>query len=264
MMSQAEPRNSSGSGSDSFILVGVVTCFVLSGFAALLYQTAWMRQFSLVFGTSELAVAAVLSAYMGGLALGAGLAARYVKRVTRPVLVYGLLEAGIAVSALGVPLLLQLAGFLYAAVLGGQPAPVDASGLGQSFFYLVVAFIVLLIPTSFMGATLPLLTKYVVHTDEQVGSRVGMLYATNTVGAIAGTLVAAFLLLPRFGLMGTVYFGVAVNFLVFVLAAALARRFDDTRQPADEAEAETAAPSAPSAATAVSARADCGYCRSCF
>ena len=57
------------------ILLGVVVCFVLSGFAALLYQTAWMRQFSLVFGTSELAVAAVLAAYMGGLALGAGIAA---------------------------------------------------------------------------------------------------------------------------------------------------------------------------------------------
>ena len=57
------------------ILLGVVACFVLSGFAALPYQTAWMRQFSLVFGTSELAIAAVLAAYMGGLALGAAIAA---------------------------------------------------------------------------------------------------------------------------------------------------------------------------------------------
>ena len=86
------------------LLVGVVACFVLSGFAALLYQTAWLRQFSLVFGTSELAVAAVLSAYMAGLSLGASLAARFVSRITRPVLFYGLLEAGIAISALAVPL----------------------------------------------------------------------------------------------------------------------------------------------------------------
>ena len=57
------------------ILLGVIACFVLSGFAALLYQTAWMRQFSLVFGTSELAIAAVVAAYMGGLALGAAIAA---------------------------------------------------------------------------------------------------------------------------------------------------------------------------------------------
>ena len=69
------------------ILWGVVACFVLSGFAALLYQTAWLRQFSLVFGTSELAVAAVLAAYMGGLAAGAAVAGRLLARVRRPVLV---------------------------------------------------------------------------------------------------------------------------------------------------------------------------------
>ena len=181
------------------ILLGVVVCFVLSGFAALLYQTAWMRQFSLVFGTSELAVAAVLAAYMGGLALGAGIAARYVHRVRRPVLFYGLLEAGIAASALAVPLLLSLLNGLYIAVFGGQPEPVDASGFGQSFFYLVTAFIVLAIPTSFMGATLPLLTKYVVKSKDQIGPRVGLLYATNTLGAVAGTVVAGFILVARPG-----------------------------------------------------------------
>ncbi len=57
-----------------------------------------MRQFSLVFGTSELAVAAVLSAYMGGLAVGSAIAAKWVDRIRRPVLFYGLLEAGIAIS----------------------------------------------------------------------------------------------------------------------------------------------------------------------
>ncbi len=204
------------------ILGGVVACFVLSGFAALLYQTAWLRQFSLVFGTSELAVAAVLAAYMGGLSLGAAVAARYVHQITRPVLFYGLLEAGIAISALAVPLLLQLARIVYVAMLGGQPEPVDASGLGQSFFYLIVAFVVLAIPTTFMGATLPLLTKYVVKSEAQIGTRVGLLYATNTVGAIGGTLVAGFVLLPLLGLNGTVWVGVVINLVVFVLAASIA------------------------------------------
>ncbi len=204
------------------ILGGVVACFVLSGFAALLYQTAWLRQFSLVFGTSELAVAAVLAAYMGGLSLGAAVAARYVYRITRPVLFYGLLEAGIAISALAVPLLLQFARIVYVAVLGGQPEPVDASGPGQSFFYLIVAFVVLAIPTTFMGATLPLLTKYVVKSEAQIGTRVGLLYATNTIGAIGGTLVAGFVLLPLLGLNGTVWVGVVINLVVFVLAASIA------------------------------------------
>lgn len=209
------------------ILLGVIVCFILSGFAALLYQTAWMRQFSLVFGTSELAIAAVLSAYMGGLALGANLAARYIHKVTRPVLFYGVLEAAIAIAALCVPLFLMLARLAYIGLFGGQSAPVDASGLGQSFFYLIVAFLVLVIPTALMGATLPLLIKYVVQRKDQIGSRVGLLYAMNTAGAIGGTLVAGFILLPSLGLNGTIWVGVAINFIVFVLAASVARAIGD-------------------------------------
>ncbi len=227
------------------ILLGVIVCFILSGFAALLYQTAWMRQFSLVFGTSELAVAAVLAAYMGGLALGAGIAARFVHRVKRPVLFYGVLEGGIAIAALSVPLLLSLLNGLYIAVFGDQPEPVDASGLGQSIFYLATAFIVLAIPTAFMGATLPLLTKYVVQSEEQIGPRVGLLYATNTVGAVGGTVVAAFILLPALGLAGTVYVGVAINFLVFLVAAAIAKAV--ARESSAESVADAPVPTAKAA-----------------
>ena len=205
------------------VYFGVIACFFLSGLAALLYQTAWLRQFSLVFGTSELAVATVLAAYMGGLALGSAVAGRYAGRVTRPVLVYGLLEAGIALSALAVPLLLLAARALYASMLGDQPAPPDAAAIGQPVFYLLVAFVVLAIPTGFMGATLPLLIRYAVRTDAEVGPKVALLYAVNTAGAVFGTVIAAFLLLPAFGLNRTVWVGVAVNALVFVIAAALAQ-----------------------------------------
>jgi MFS family permease len=102
-------------------------CFVLSGTAALVYQTAWTRQFAIVFGTSELAVATVLAAYMGGLALGAWLAERFLPRVTRPVMTYALLELGIAAGALfAVPFLLWLANRGLIAFFGGQPAPPDS------------------------------------------------------------------------------------------------------------------------------------------
>jgi spermidine synthase len=241
-MSDPTPKENTQDAS-RLIVAGVVACFVLSGFAALLYQTAWMRQFSLVFGTSELAVAAVLSAYMGGLALGAIVAARFVHRITRPVLFYGLLEGGIAISALSVPSLLKLASLAYVAVFGGQPEPVDASGLGQSFFYLAIAFVVIALPTCFMGATLPLLTKYVVRTKEQIGSRVGLLYATNTAGAIGGTVVAGFVLLPALGLSGTVYVGVAVNGLVFVLAVIIARAIGRLENSGDTPAASVSGPS---------------------
>lgn len=236
-----QPRATVPDTSHRGILVGVVACFVLSGFAALLYQTAWLRQFSLVFGTSELAVATVLAAYMGGLAAGAAVAGRWVGRIRRPILVYGLLEAGIAISALAVPLLLNAASALYVALLGDRPLPPDAATIGQPVFYLAVGFLVLAIPTGFMGATLPLLTRHAVKNDRELGPRVALLYASNTAGAVGGTVVAAYVLLPALGLNATVWIGVAVNTLVFGIAALLA-----SRAPA-VSSAEDAEPGAPPA-----------------
>src|SRR5262245_5174384 len=169
-------------------------CFGLSGTAALVYQTAWTRQFAIVFGTSELAVATVLAAYMGGLALGALLAERFLPRVTRPVLTYALLELGIALGAiLAVPALLSLADSGLAALFGGQDLPPDSDHAGTTLFYLLAAFVALALPTTLMGATLPMLARYAVAEEAQIGRRIGMLYAINTAGAVGGALLTAFL-----------------------------------------------------------------------
>lgn len=202
----------------------VLGCFFLSGFAALVYQTAWMRQFAVVFGTSELAIATVLAAYMAGLAIGAGIAGRFVRRVSRPVLVYGILEVGIAIGAVLVPFGIQAARGLQAMMIGGQPELPHAGGLTQPLFYVSVAFVLLLVPTACMGATLPLLTRYAVKRNEQVGGRVGALYSINTFGAVAGTLSAGFLLLPYLGLFETTLIAVAANVAVFGIAVWLERR----------------------------------------
>ena len=201
----------------------ILLCFFLSGFAALLYQTAWTREFAFVFGTSDLAVVAVLAAYMGGLALGAAIAARLAPSIRRPVLVYGVLELGIAVCALAVPYGIRASGRLTALLVGVGETGADPGWLA-GVLRLAIAFSLLLPPTALMGATLPLLARYVVHTDEQVGPRIGALYSINTAGAIFGTLCAAFLLLPAVGLRWTVYSGAAVNGLVFIAAALVARR----------------------------------------
>ena len=201
----------------------LLVCFFVSGFAALLYQTAWTREFAFLFGTSELAIVAVLSAYMGGLAFGAAVSARFVRRLTRPVLAYGLLELGIAAGALCVPLLIGGVQAVYLSIAGGLDAPPETMSLTTALLNLLGAFVVLAPCTTLMGATLPLLARYAVSEDRQVGPRIGILYAVNTFGAISGTLIAAFYLLPAFGLRQTVYFGIAGNALVFLAAAALAR-----------------------------------------
>ena len=201
----------------------LLACFFLSGFAALLYQTAWSREFSFVFGTSELAIAAVLSAYMAGLALGAAVAGRLAARIERPVLAYGVLELLIAVGALLVPFGIRAVSAVYLSLLGGLEAPPETLGTATALFHLLGTFLVLVPCTALMGATLPLLARHAVSRDEQIGPRVGVLYAVNTAGAIAGTLFAAFVFLPEFGLRATVQLGAAANALVFVAAALLAR-----------------------------------------
>ena len=206
--------------------LAVALCFILSGFAALLYQTAWIRQFAVVFGTSHLAVATVLAAYMAGLAAGAYLISKVSHLISRPIFTYGLLEAGIAVSALMVPFALEGIRYLQVLSIGGQDLPPSGSGFDQAIFYSLVAFLVLMLPTAFMGATLPLLTRYVVKSESEIGPRVGWLYAVNTIGAVLGSILAGFWLVSAFGLYGTLYVGVFVNLLVFLISAGIEKTFD--------------------------------------
>jgi len=216
----------------------VLLCFVLSGFVALLYQTAWTREFAFVFGTSELAVATVLAAYMGGLSAGAVLGGRLAPRIQRPVLAYAVLELGIGGAALAVPAAIAGCTRVAVALFGGAPEPPDATGLALPLFYLAASFAILLVPTALMGATLPLLARHVVRTEHELGSRVAWLYGLNTGGAVLGTLCAAFVLLPALGLRSTVAVGAGLNVVVFFLAAWVARRSPAPQAASDPRERE--------------------------
>ncbi len=224
--------------SRDFRFLLVLGCFVLSGVAGLIYQTAWSQQFAFVFGTSELAVATVLAAYMAGLMAGAHLSGIFLHRLKRPLLTYSLLELGIAVSALAVPFGLEIAQKVQATWLADSALGGGASETGSAFFYLISAFLILFLPTALMGATLPILARHAVHEDRQIGLRIGLLYGANTAGAAAGTLVAAFVFLPWLGLGLTVWIAVGLNAVVFVLALALERQPTDraiARKDEDEA-----------------------------
>ncbi len=212
-----------GNAKESQLLSAVAACFLLSGFAALVYQAAWLKKLGMVFGTSYIAVATVLAAYMAGLALGAALAARFAPSVRRPVFVYGILEGVIGVSALLVPALLGVAQLVFISLFGGQTAPVPDAGVGQTLYYLAGTFLILALPTAAMGATLPLLSKYAVTADQDIGPRIGFLYGINTLGAVLGALAAGFLLLPYLGLFGALAVGAGVNLSVFFIAVYLAR-----------------------------------------
>jgi spermidine synthase len=206
-------------------------CFLSSGMAGLVYQTAWTQQFALTFGASELAVVAVLAAYMAGLTAGAAAGERWLASVRHPVRAYGILEVGIGASALAVPPALACANRVQVALLGGAGGLPEAGGLATVAFHLAASFAILMVPTALMGATLPLLARYAVERDEDLGARVGALYTVNTLGAALGTLGAGFLLLPRLGLARTVWVGVALNALAFALATPLFRSSAPPRPP---------------------------------
>lgn len=230
MSPSPEPVNRVPASPLAFALL--CACFALSGMAALVYQAAWTRQFAIVFGTSELAVATVLAAFMGGLALGALVIERLLPRVSRPLHAYALLELGIAAAALiAVPALLWLADRALVLFFGGQATPPDSAHAGTTLFYLVSAFVALALPTALMGATLPLLARFAVGSEQQIGRRVGLLYAINTAGAVVGALLTAFALLPEFGLERTVWCGAALNALACLPAWALASRVTPRAPP---------------------------------
>ncbi len=197
--------------------------FFASGSVGLIYQVVWVRLFIHVFGATVLAVSTVLAAFMGGLALGGLWAGRRIERMRNPLRTYGLLEAGLAVYAALLPLLLRALHPLYEAVY----PELSGSFAALSGLRFLVSAILLLPPTFLMGATLPVLVGHAERMPMRVQSRVAHLYAVNTLGAVTGTALASFVLLAALGLSGTLAFGVALNVAVAVTAIVLSRPEND-------------------------------------
>jgi spermidine synthase len=197
----------------------LLALFVVSGAAGLVWQSVWARQLHLVFGTSTFAIATVLTAFMLGLAIGGTIAAKTVARVARPLQVYGLLEIGIGVYALVFPWLVEAMIPVYLGLWRAtEPTPV-VFGLQQ----LVLVGTILVPPTAAMGATLPLLVRFARAADEDAGGRVGTLYAVNTLGAVVGTWLCGFVLLPELGLAATTALTASVNIGLGLAAVRLDR-----------------------------------------
>src|SRR5262245_47715713 len=142
----------------AIILIGL--CFVFSGATGLIYEVLWARMLGLVFGATTLAVSTVLAAFMGGLALGSALAGRFASRIKRPVSAYGWLELGIAVYAVLVPFLFRWVDHLYV-VIWQESHP---GFFVFSIWRFVLSCLLLLVPTTLMGATFPVLSAALLNS----------------------------------------------------------------------------------------------------
>lgn len=195
------------------VLVPAALLF-LSGAAGLVYQVLWIKQLSLVVGVEVHAVATGISAFFAGLALGGLLFGRWADRLQRPVMLYVCLELAVALLGIGATLALANAAGPFARLEG-------SAGL----FAWALPFTLVGLPALLMGGTLPVLVRALAPATGQLAEAGGRLYAANTAGAIAGTLLAAFVLLPHLGVTGSACAAAALNLLA-ALGAWFARRRD--------------------------------------
>ena len=194
--------------------------FILSGASGLIYEVIWMRQLTLIFGSTVFATTTVLTAFMAGLALGSFYFGRKIDASEQsPLRIYAILEAGIGVFCLVWPVILSVLGALYVLIHRN----VTSEFYLLSLIRFVLTFGVLLIPSTLMGGTLPVLTRFFVQRLEQLGVNVGILYALNTFGAVIGCVATGFFLIERMGIQQTLFVGIGINFGVAGIAVLLAR-----------------------------------------
>jgi spermidine synthase len=203
----------------SRVFLPVFILFLLSGATSLAYQVVWTRELIRVFGATSLAISTVLAAFMAGLALGSYLFGRWIDRHGNPLLTYGVLELGIGLFALAFPLILDAFDPVYMSL---YPASGGVTP-GLTFARFLISFLIVLIPTTLMGGTLPVLSRYVTQNISGLAFRVGWLYSINTFGAVTGTFLTGFVILPALGIRNTTLGAAAFNFLIFVISVLLAR-----------------------------------------
>jgi spermidine synthase len=210
---------------------------LLSGCAALVFETLWFRQAGLVLGNAVWSSSLVLASFMAGLALGNGLGARVGGRLRRPLAVYAGLELAVGATGAGlVAGLPRLTPLLLPALQAALPFPGLLHLLRAS-----AAFFLLLVPATAMGLTLPVLVEALRRDERRFAWKLGQLYGWNTLGATAGGLLCELVLIGRLGLRGAGLAAATLNLAAAAIAWALDRE-SPAAESAEPAPARAAGP----------------------
>jgi SAM-dependent methyltransferase len=195
--------------------------FLLSGASALVYQVAWQRMLALGSGASVYSITLIVAAFMAGLGLGSEAGGRLSARLSprRALAGFSLLEIGIGLFGAASPWLFHEVLYRRAAHLYDAPA---SAGL--------VHFLSLVVPTTLMGMSLPLLARAVVTHAPGAGRTLGFLYGLNMLGASLGALLAPWVLIRFLGISGALRVAAVLNlsagFLAWLAAPSRGPRTD--------------------------------------
>ncbi len=207
-----------------------VLVFFVSGAAALTFETLWFHQAGLMLGNGVWASSIVIASLMAGLGLGNALAGRFGDAPRHPAALYAALEAATGLAGFCAVFLFPAA---TPALVGAFRALLEHTALLNAL-RAAVAFLVILAPSTAMGATLPVLVRALAAPHLDFGRVVGRLYGWNTLGAMAGALLADGFLLPSYGIRGTAGLAAAANLLVSIAAFAIAARLGPAQPAAPE------------------------------
>src|SRR5436190_18762243 len=208
------------------ILPLMLLLFIGSGCAALIYEIVWYQLLQLVIGSSAISLAVLLATFMGGLCAGSLLLPRLKWAAQHPLRLYGKIEIGIAGCGILVLFLMPLFDSVYTTAVG--------HGLPAILLRAIVCALCLLPPTFLMGASLPAASRWIKTSPEGV-SWLGLLYGANTVGAVAGCVIAGFYLLRVFDMGTATFAAAALNVAVALASFAIAKRAPDYSTPDDAA-----------------------------
>lgn len=192
--------------------------FAVSGTAGLIYEVVWFQLLRLTLGVNAGSLGIILACFMGGLFIGSLGYARWVPARWSPLKSYALMEAGIGLCGLLLPVLL---GGVRSSFLAQSHDPLAAFLLRA-----LISAALLLPPAILMGATLPALSRWIKSDEKQVSS-IGRLYASNIIGAVLGAFGAAFILMPNLGFRGANIAAAALNALAAGLALTIRGKYQD-------------------------------------
>jgi spermidine synthase len=223
--------------------------YTSSGLAGLIYQVCWTRLLTLSIGHTTGAASAVVAAFLGGLAVGAAAAGAFASRLTRrqALAVYALLELSVAAAALLLPLEMRA----FSPLLAWAYAD-GASAVLFPTVRLLACLVMVFVPATALGATFPMAIRWFASEAQDRASAGGALYALNTAGAALGAVLAGFVLIPRFGVSGTTWIGVASSLFAAILVLAVARRVSDPARATSPRTAPAGRTSSRTAAARVS------------
>lgn len=188
----------------------ILGLFIFSGMTTLIYEVVWVRPLQLIFGSTIYAISTILIAFFVGFALGSYLISKKLDELKNPALVYAFIEIAVGIYAILLLFILKILPGIYGSI-----------SFLRSNFYLfslaqfVTIFFVLLIPTTLMGATFPIVAK--IYSKDRIGKSIGEVYSVSNIGAIIGSFVAGFILIPFLGIKLSIIFAGSINIAVAAL-----------------------------------------------